>query len=77
MVFFWDGLFGCSFSLPLFCWPFVVFLVYVLYTLFFFFVNIVLFIDKKMYIYIFSLKRVFVSVKGMIFILNPNTILQA
>ena len=32
---FWDGLFGSSFALPLFCWPFMVSFVYVLYTLFF------------------------------------------
>ena len=25
-MFFWDGLFGSSFSLPLICWPFVFFL---------------------------------------------------
>ena len=43
---FWDGLFGSSFSLSLFCWPFVVSIVYVLYTLYFL-VNILLFIDQK------------------------------
>ena len=43
---FWDSLFSSSFSLPLFCCPFVVSIVYVLYTLSFF-VNKLLFIDKK------------------------------
>ena len=43
---FWDGLFGSSFSLPLFCWPFMVSFVYVLYALSFL-VNILLFIDQK------------------------------
>ena len=42
----WDDLFGSSFSLPLFCWPFVVSIVYVLYILSFL-VNIMLFIDQK------------------------------
>ena len=43
---FWDGLFGSYFSLPPFSWPFVVSIVYVLYTLSFL-VNILLFIVKK------------------------------
>ena len=47
---FWDGLFGSSFSLHLFCWPFVVSIVYVLYTLSFL-VNIMFFIDKKNTLY--------------------------
>ena len=44
--FFWDGLFVSSFPLPLFCWPFVVSLVYVLYTLFFG-QSIALYLSKK------------------------------